>query len=240
MLEAINRNKGREREQRDLSRGLGDIMSVNGAHHRLYEDLAAMALGTMLVSFGTMIYAQSLLLVGSMAGLALLLQYATGAGFWLLFFVLNLPFYVLAWKRMGWQFTLRTFIAVCIVCVMTRWMSDWVAFSNLNPVFAALIGGGLIGTGLLILFRHRIGLGGINILALFLQERLGLRAGYVQLAWDGMILLGAVFVLPLDHLALSVLGAVIANMIIAMNHRPDRYVARSAEQIGGEGPRQPA
>jgi uncharacterized membrane-anchored protein YitT (DUF2179 family) len=200
-----------------------------GAHHRLYEDMAAMGLGTMLVSFGTMIYAQSTLLVGSMAGLALLLQYASGLGFWTLFFLLNLPFYMLAWKRMGWQFTLRTFIAVTIVCVLTRLSSNWVAFADIHPLYAALLGGGLIGTGLLILFRHRIGLGGINILALFLQERYGIRAGYVQLAWDGMILLGAVFVLPLGHLALSVLGAFVANMIITMNHRPDRYVARSVQ-----------
>ena len=200
-------------------------------HHRLYEDVFALALGTLLVSFGTMIYSQSLLLVGSMAGLALLLQYVTGGGFWLLFFVLNLPFYVLAWKRMGWRFTARTFIAVCLVSALTRLTSQWVAFANIHPLYAALIGGGLIGTGLLILFRHRIGLGGINILALFLQERFGIRAGYVQLAWDGLILLGACFVLPLDNLALSVLGAVIANMIIALNHRPDRYVARSADQV---------
>ncbi|MBP7339694.1 YitT family protein [Niveispirillum sp.] len=213
-------------------------MDSNRSHHRTYEDVAAMALGTMLVSFGTMIYAQSLLLVGSMAGLALLLHYATGAGFWLLFFLLNLPFYVLAWKRMGRGFAIRTFVAVCIVCVLTRWMSDWVAFANLNPLFATIIGGALIGTGLLILFRHRIGLGGVNILALFLQERFGVRAGYVQLAWDGLVLLGACFVLPLDRLVLSVGGAVIANMVIAMNHRPDRYIARSAEQAalptGGE------
>lgn len=204
-------------------------MDSNRSHHRAHEDVAAMALGTMLVSFGTMIYAQSMLLVGSMAGLALLLHYATGAGFWLLFFLLNLPFYVLAWKRMGWRFAVRTFVAVCIVCVLTRWMADWVAFANLNPVFATIIGGALIGTGLLILFRHRIGLGGVNILALFLQERFGIRAGYVQLAWDGLVLLGACMTLPLDRLALSVVGAVIANMIIAMNHRPDRYIARSTD-----------
>lgn len=204
---------------------------TNLSPHRFYEDAAALALGTLLTSFGTVIYAQSMLLVGSMAGLALLLQYVTGAGFWLLFFVLNLPFYVLAWKRMGAAFAVRTFIAVCIVSVLTRWMSDWVGFANLNPIFAALMGGALIGTGLLVLFRHRIGLGGVNILALYIQEHVGIQAGYVQLAWDGMILLAACFVLPVDHLALSVLGAVIANMIIAMNHRPDRYIGRSADQV---------
>lgn len=191
-----------------------------------------MGVGTLFVSFGTMIYAKAMLLVGSVAGLALLFQYVTGVGFWLLFFVLNLPFYVLAWKRMGWQFTLRTFIAVCLVSALTRLTSQWVDFASLNTAYAAIVGGGLIGTGLLILFRHRIGVGGINILALYMQEHWGIRAGYVQMGIDGAILLSAFFVLPVQNLVLSILGAVIANMIIAINHRPGRYLGSSIDAVG--------
>ncbi|MBB3233032.1 YitT family protein [Halomonas stenophila] len=39
------------------------------------------------------------------------------------------------------------------------------------------MGGSLIGLGMRVLFRHRTSLGGINILALFLQQRHGWRAG---------------------------------------------------------------
>jgi len=52
-----------------------------------------------------------------------------------------------------------------------------VRFAELNLVYAAVFGGFAMGVGLLILFRHRASLGGVNILALFLQERFGLRAG---------------------------------------------------------------
>ncbi|MDE1148618.1 MAG: YitT family protein [Azospirillaceae bacterium] len=195
-----------------------------------------MFIGTLFVSLGTTLYAKSTLLVGSVAGAALLLQYVTGTGFWLIFFVLNLPFYVLAWKRMGWRFTMRTFIAVCLVTVETRLTPGWMDFAVLNPIYAALAGGGLIGTGLLILFRHRIGIGGINILALYLQERFGLRAGYVQLGLDAIIMTAACFVLTPDRLALSVMGAFIANMIVAINHRGDRYLALSSDLARRERP----
>ncbi|WP_044561559.1 YitT family protein [Azospirillum sp. B4] len=201
----------------------------NQQQHQTYEDLAALCVGTLFVSLGTTLYAKATLLVGSIAGLALLLQYVTGTGFWLLFFTLNLPFYVLAWRRMGWRFTARTFVAVCLVSLETRLTPGWVDFATLNPVYAALAGGGLIGMGLLVLFRHRIGLGGINILALYLQERFGIRAGYVQLGLDGLILTAACFVLTPQRLALSVVGAVIANMIVAMNHRADRYLGLTAD-----------
>lgn len=192
--------------------------------HKFYEDVLAMLLGTLFVALGMLIYTKAILLVGGMAGVALLLQYVTGVGFWLVFFLINLPFYLLALKRLGWRFTIRTFVAVSLVSLFSRLTVSWVDFSHLDPVYAAVIGGGLSGTGLLILFRHRTGLGGVNILAIYLQETWGIRAGYFQLVIDLAILAAAFFVLTPDHLLLSVLGATIVNMILAINHKPGRYL----------------
>lgn len=192
--------------------------------HSTYEDAIAIVVGTMFMALGVVIYTKAVLLAGSTAGLALLLQYASGIGFWWLFFAINLPFYILAVRKLGWAFTLRTFAAVTLVSVFTRLTSDLVSFSHLDPLYAAIMGGALSGTGLLILFRHRTGLGGINVLAIYLQDRFGIRAGYFQLAVDLAILAAAAFVIPPDRLALSVLGAVVVNMTLAINHRPGRYL----------------
>lgn len=203
-------------------------MSVDTAsqaeRHSAYEDLIAIVIGTLFVALGVVIYTKAVLLAGSTAGLALLLQYATGIGFWWLFFAVNLPFYILAVKKLGWAFTLRTFAAVTLVSIFSRQTSELVSFSHLDPLYASIMGGALSGTGLLILFRHRTGLGGINVLAIYLQDRFGLRAGYFQMAVDLAILAAAFFVIPLDRLALSVLGAVVVNMTLAINHRPGRYL----------------
>ncbi|MFN3718592.1 MAG: YitT family protein [Rhizobium rhizophilum] len=203
------------------------VTQAGAERHRLYEDVLAMISGTMFVSLGTLIYTETMLTVGSSAGLALLLSYVSGWGFGLIFFIVNLPFYILAVKRMGWPFTLRTFTAVALVSILSKLNSNWIDFSHLDPLYATVIGGGLIGTGLLMLFRHRTGLGGINILAMYLQEKTGLRAGYFQLGVDLAILTAAFFVLPADRLALSVLGAAIANLILAINHKPGRYMGLS-------------
>ena len=200
-----------------------DVTAEHIERHKLYEDVLAMLLGTLFVALGVVIYAEAMLLVGGAAGVALLLQYVTGAQFWLVFFLVNLPFYLLAVKRMGWLFTLRTFVAVSLVSLFSRLTASWVDFSYLDPAYAAVMGGGLSGMGLLMLFRHRTGLGGLNILALYHQETWGIRAGYFQLAVDLAILAAAVFVLPTDHLLLSVLGMAIVNMILAINHKPGRY-----------------
>lgn len=192
--------------------------------HSGYEDAIAIVVGTLFMALGVVIYTKAVLLAGSTAGLALLLQYASGISFWWLFFAINLPFYILAVKKLGWAFTLRTFAAVTLVSIFTRLTSGLVSFAYLDPLYAAVMGGALSGTGLLILFRHRTGLGGINVLAIYLQDHFGLRAGYLQLAVDLAILTAAAFVIPPDRLALSVLGAVVVNMTLAINHRPGRYL----------------
>lgn len=197
------------------------------SRHKLHEDIFAMLIGTMLVSLGIAFYAQVQLTTGSSAGLALLLQYVTGIPFGWLFFAINLPFYALAWWRMGLPFTLKTIASVAMVSYFTSQIPGWIGIERIDPLFAALVGGGLMGLGILSLFRHKASVGGINILALFLQENFGIRAGYFQLGVDAVILIIAFFVLPFDRVIYSILGALVLNLIIALNHRPGRYVGFS-------------
>jgi len=197
------------------------------SRHKLHEDIFAMLIGTMLVSLGIAFYSQVQLTTGSSAGLALLLQYITGIPFGWLFFAINLPFYALAYFRMGLPFTLKTIASVALVSVFSSQIPGWIGIERIDPLFAALVGGGLMGLGILSLFRHKASVGGINILALFLQENFGIRAGYFQLGVDAVILVIAFFVLPFDRVIYSILGALVLNMIIALNHRPGRYVGFS-------------
>lgn len=197
------------------------------SRHKLHEDIFAILIGTTLVSLGIVLYAQVTLITGSTAGVALLLQYATGIPFGWLFFAINLPFYVLAVLRMGWPFAIKTFVSVGLVSWLSVHIPDWLGISSIHPLFAALVGGGLIGLGILSLFRHKASVGGINILALFLQDNFGIRAGYFQLGVDAVILLIAFFVLPFDRVVYSVLGALVLNLIVALNHKPGRYVGFS-------------
>lgn len=202
-------------------------MQDTAYRHTFLEDAQAILTGSLIVSLGVVMYAHSMLALGGNSGLALLVQYVTGWNFAVVFSLINLPFYILAVMRMGWAFTVRTFIAVSLVSVLVRLTGQWVTFATLSPVYSSVVGSCLIGVGMLILFRHRTGLGGINILAMWVQEKFGWRAGYVQLGIDLVILGIAFFVLPPDNLALSVLGAVIVNMILALNHRPGRYMGYS-------------
>lgn len=195
--------------------------------HRFYEDLLAIPLGSLMVSIGVVLFAKATVLTGGAAGLALLLQFAAGWNFSVLFFVINLPFYWLALRRMGLPFTLRTIAAVALISAFVWATPLWLRIESVAPLYAAIAGGVAMGLGLLALARHRTAIGGVNILALYLQERHGIRAGWVQLGIDAMIFAAALFLLPLDKVALSLVGTVVINAILAMNHKPGRYMAVS-------------
>lgn len=193
--------------------------------HTRIDDLQALLTGTLFVALGLALFRHAGLVTGGTAGIAFVVHYASDWPFGLVFFAINLPFYVLAWRRMGRAFTLKTFAAVALLATLTEALPRWLALQHVQPVFAAAGGGLLMGAGLLVLFRHQASLGGLNVLVLWLQERRGWRAGYVQLALDGAILLAALPWLSATQTALSVLGAVVLNLALALNHRRGRYVA---------------
>lgn len=192
--------------------------------HKPTEDLQALLVGTVVVALGVTFFKQAGLLTGGTAGLAFLLHYATGWNFSLVFAAINLPFYWLAWRRMGPLFTIKTFAAVGLMAVFVECLPLWIGIAHLSTGFAASVGGLLIGMGMLVLFRHRASLGGFNVLVLWLQERYGWRAGHLQLGLDGAILLASMALVPWSHIAWSILGALLMNLTLSINHRPGRYV----------------
>lgn len=185
----------------------------------------AFVTGTALCALGLVMLTHLGLITGQTAGLAVLLSYVTGWSFGAVFFTVNLPFYLLAWLRMGPRFTLRSFVAVAMVSAFTNALPHYVAFDRLDPLVGALYAGALSGLGLVILFRHGASLGGIGVLGLYLQDKTGFRAGWTQLLFDAGLFGVAIFLMDPMLVTYSLIGAVVTNLIIGVNHRRDRYIA---------------
>ena len=200
-------------------------MNTKTLRHAWYDDALAFVTGTLFVAIGVAMFTRAGLLTGGTAGIAFLLHYASGSGFGALFFAINLPFYLLAWRAMGRSFTLKTFVAVSLLSALTTALPRWAGFAQLDPWFAAVAGGLLMGAGFLVLFRHQASLGGLNILVLVLQRRFGWRAGWVQMGIDGAILLASLAVVEPQRILMSIAGAIALNLTLALNHKPGRYAA---------------
>jgi uncharacterized membrane-anchored protein YitT (DUF2179 family) len=197
----------------------------SGPRHSPVEDVLAFASAAILAALGVAIFEKAGLMTGGTAGLALLVTYRFGLPFGAAFVLVNLPFFALALWRMGWRFTAKTAAAVLLLSAVAEFQRPLLALGAVQPAWAALVGGLLLGIALLILFRHRGSLGGFNVLVLFLQERFGWRAGWVQLALDAAILLLSLAVVAPSIVATSMIGALALNLTLAVNHRPGRYMA---------------
>lgn len=171
-------------------------------------------LGCLVTSIGTIILQHSHLVVGGTAGLSLILSYNLHKPFYILFFIVNLPFYIFSFMRMGWKFTASTFFAITALCFMTgaeRWLSDF----NVLSLIGAVVGGGLTGLGLSILFANGSSLGGANILALYLQKKCGCNPGKITFIFDAVVVLFGIYSIGLAQGLYSILSIIIINTIIA-------------------------
>lgn len=197
--------------------------SDNSSKHSLFDDLQGILTGTLVLSIGLAYLKSAELLTGGTAGVAFLLHYTTGWNFGLTLFLINIPFYILGIIRKGWMFTLKTLISVFLVGLFTELTPKVLLIEFIDPIFAAIGGGLLIGTGMLIVFRHNASLGGFNILALVLQDRYGFSAGKTMMLCDSLVLLAGLFLIPLPLLIISILGAILISFVISVNHKPGRY-----------------
>jgi uncharacterized membrane-anchored protein YitT (DUF2179 family) len=193
--------------------------------HSLLDDAQGIAYGSTMAAFAIVLLTHLGLITGQTAGLAVLISYATGWGFGPVFFAVNIPFYYLGYRRMGLAFTVKTFVAVGLLSLLSLWLPEQISFGQVNPWVGAVIFGFISGSALLALFRHGASLGGIGILGLYLQDRFGWRAGWVQLGFDLVLFTIALFLLDPLAVAISFVGAVVVNLVIAINHRRDRYIA---------------
>jgi len=200
------------------------IPATAPAGHRAWEDAQALATGSLVAALGLLFLKQAGLLPGGTMGLALLLHYLTALDLSLALLLANLPFYALACWRMGREFTVKTLAAVSLTAAFAWALPQGLVLGEVSPLAGAVLGGLLVGIAILVLFRHHASLGGLNVVVLYLQDRFGWKPGVVQMGLDAAIVVGGgLWATDAARLGCSVLAVGVLNLVLAINHRPDRY-----------------
>ncbi len=197
----------------------------NEVQHTALDDVQGLGIGIFLCGAGIHILTSAGLITGQTAGIAVILSYLTGWSFGAVFFVINLPFYIVAYRRLGLEFTLKSLASVTLLSVVTELLPQGWSVGQIHPALAAVLFGTMVGLGLLAMFRHNGSLGGLGVVALVVQDSTGFKAGYVQLIVDAVIFAIGFLLFPFWVILWSLLGAVVLNLVIAFNHRRDRYIA---------------
>ncbi|MDU0113660.1 MAG: uncharacterized membrane-anchored protein YitT (DUF2179 family) [Psychrosphaera sp.] len=192
--------------------------------------------GCFLVALGFFFLQSSQLLVGGTGGLAAISNhvYEISLGTW--FFLINLPFFIIAYKQMGKSFTFKSIFAIALVSTLSDTLSSLIVIDTIPLWLAAFIGGGLMGIGLLLVFRHGASLGGVNILALYLEKHYGIHTGKVIFVIDMTVLTLAFQVYSAHQVLYSVVASLVLTSVIGRYHKkapisqqqpkPDRLKSR--------------
>lgn len=193
--------------------------------HSLFEDILAIFMGSLMISLGVFFFKAVGVLSGGVTGIALLLNQLFNLSFSWLFFILNLPFFILGLYQNSKEFAVKSLLCSVLVSFWSAYMPNLVELSTIHPIYAATAGGFVFGMGLLTLIRHKASLGGFTVLALYLQDKYNYSAGKIQMSIDVSILTLSFFLTSLNVLMLSILGVVILNLVIVVNHKKGRYRA---------------
>jgi uncharacterized membrane-anchored protein YitT (DUF2179 family) len=194
--------------------------------HTVLEDAYAFAIGCSFIALGIVMLHTAGLTTGGVAGIALLVSYVAPLPVGLLFILINIPFFLFAWPAMGKRFMIKTVIVNLAIMSMANYAHLAFRLESLNPLFAALFGGTIIGMGILALARHGAGAGGTGVLALYLQKTKNINAGKTQLACDALIMAASILILNPHQLLFSVISAAAMSGVMVGFHKPERYLGR--------------
>lgn len=109
--------------------------------------------------------------------------------------LINIPILIVAYKRLGGAFIIKTGIATLIVSIMLEITQKLLPIFVLDGVLASVFGGILMGIGLAIVFIRGATTGGVDIVAkLINQKKQHLTIGKLVLIMDGVVVLLSILV----------------------------------------------
>lgn len=200
---------------------------MDSLKHNIWEDLFGITIGAVLLSVGINILENGEILTGGTAGLALLIAHQFSQNVAIIYPLVSAPFLLLSWFKKGKIFTIRTALTVLYVSFLVNLIPQIMHIDVKNDLLASLISNIFLTMGLLALFRHNSSVGGFGVVALIAQEQFNFKAGYAQLILDLMVMGVALLYYSPNQVFVSLLGVIVLNLGLAVNHRADRYLGYS-------------
>lgn len=195
---AAKRQPGSRRRREFTLRGFGE----NGADGSLSRagcglslrdltlDAAAILLGSALFGASVNVFAMGNQIVsGGATGLSILANHLFGTPVGMTVVLINIPLFLLALRRMGKLFFVKTAAATLVSSLAIDLFSFLPHYAD-DRLLAAIFGGVTHGIGLSLIYLRGIMTGGSDLLSALIRRRFsGVSLGHLLLAVDGAIVL---------------------------------------------------
>ena len=153
------------------------------------------------------------LVTGGFSGLALIGNALFGAPVGVSVFVLNIPLFILGYKKLGKGFILRTTLATALVSVLIEVFERYVPPFHCQSILASLAGGILCGSGLALILVRGGSTGGADIISKLVHLKYPhIALGRVILCFDiAVITLSAIIFKNIENALYSVLMIAVSS-----------------------------
>jgi uncharacterized membrane-anchored protein YitT (DUF2179 family) len=159
----------------------------------------------------------------AVSGIAIILNFLTGARFWLWYMALNIPIFIVGYKYISKRFVFYSLIGMLALTFFLGICKNWQVDLGLdNLLLAAIIGGVINGLGTGIALRSKGSTGGLDIIAVIISNLRGYAFGnivfYVNLGILAVFLLTSNIELTLfTAISIFVSGRVIDTVQLGAN-----------------------
>lgn len=192
-LRGISREKYAEKISASLFYALLSSIAVNFFYHpgRVYAG-GVTGLAQVLAALARQVF-----------GLALPIS--------VIFYALNVPLLILAWRRIGHRFTVFTFITVTLASLFIQFVPHIVLTED--PIINAIFGGLFMGTGIGYGLRSNISSGGTDIISLYLRKKTGREVGQISLVLNGLIMVFAGLLFGWQYALYSMIALFVSSRV---------------------------
>lgn len=169
--------------------------------------IAAFALEEFLVPFT--------ILDGGIVGVSMILNQLTHKSLSVFIIVLNLPFLVIGWKKLGLAFLLRASYSMAVFSILLEVFHDLPAITS-EELLVVVFGGVLLGLGVGTILRSGGCLDGTEIVALLISKKCQLSVGQIIFGFNIIIYFTAGLLFGWDRALYSLLTYFITSKVIDM------------------------
>ncbi len=137
-----------------------------------------LTLGPFIAAFALEIFlVPNNIIDGGIVGVSIITSYLTKINLGLLVFVINIPFFFLAFNKIGKKFVVQTFYAIGMLSLFLNFFNTHQHPVSHDLLLSTVFGGIILGTGVGLVLKHEGSLDGTEIMSLVLSKKFGFSVG---------------------------------------------------------------
>lgn len=200
-----------------------------------------LTLGPFIAAFALEVFlVPNNIIDGGIVGISIILSYLTKLNLGLLIFVINIPFFLLAFSKIGKKFVIQTFYAIGMLSLFLNMFSMYNHPVSNDLLLSTVFGGIVLGTGVGLVLKNEGSLDGTEIMSLVLSKKFGFSVGEWIMTFNIFIYGASGLVFGWNRAMYAVLTYFIAFRVIDVvleglnSAKSIRVISDKAHEIGDE------